>query len=72
MEKWIVESAFHLRMSIENRSDPQTVGQSTQVLAEALGGCADVRQMSPGAAAIYILSLILTQTTRIKNPSDPQ
>ena len=52
--------AWQLRMAIEQRQPH--VPNLTQDLVNSLGGIADLREMTPGAAAIYLTSLLLTQS----------
>ncbi len=55
--------AWQLRMMIENGLDGTPVAEATQELARSLGGFRPMNNMTTGAAAIYLLSLILTQST---------
>ena len=57
----IVEAAFQLRIAIEHQHPPETIEQQAQELIGRLGGNKHLHATSPGATALYIASLILTQ-----------
>lgn len=61
MNQWAITTAYNLRMAIEGGSPEPIICQQTHDLARALGGIADVSQMTPGAAALYIIALVLSQ-----------
>lgn len=61
MNPWVNTQAWNLKHAIESQNAEQIIGQQTQELVRALGGLADVSQMSPGAAALYIVALVLSQ-----------
>lgn len=55
------EAALRLRCAMETRAPELVIGKRTQELVAVLGGTADVSRMTPGAAALYILSLYLSR-----------
>ena len=62
MNPWVNTQAWNLKAAIESQQSEPIIGQQTQELVRALGGIADVSQMTPGAAALYIVALRLSQT----------
>lgn len=61
MNQMINDAAYTLRFVIESEKPEDMIGQQTQSLVYALGGTADISHMTPGAAALYLLSLVLSQ-----------
>ena len=61
MNPWVSTQAFNLKIAIESQSAEPIIGQQAQEMARALGGVADVSQMTPGAAALYLVALVLSQ-----------
>jgi hypothetical protein len=60
---WANDCAFQLRMAIEMNHQEAEIGSRSQDLVRALGGGHDISQMTPGAAALYILALVLERPT---------
>lgn len=64
-EKWqlLQHQATLLRNAIEMNQPEATIGGITRGIVETLGGTANISNMSPGAAAIYIFALMIVQTS---------
>lgn len=52
--------AWTMKNLIETGGSPEQVSQTMQNMVFALGGTADARTLTPGAAALYVLALALT------------
>jgi hypothetical protein len=55
------DAAWMLRVAIETQRPEPVIGEWTLNLVAVLGGTADARLMTPGTAALYILSLYLSR-----------
>lgn len=61
MNETVHLTAYDLRMAIEANQMASVIGEKAQQLASALGGSANLMNMTPGAASVYLLSLLLSQ-----------
>lgn len=57
----IAHAAEELRNAIERGAPEHEIGQAAQGLVNMLGGTARITDMSPGAAALYLQALTLSQ-----------